>query len=141
MRPLRLVVLVFQGTPELHGDVLLFVVDCLLFCECYIWSYWFSKNVLNFTGVCYFFVVGCLLLGERYVWSYWFSKNVLNFDGGVLLFVVGCLLLGECYAWLYWFLTLLVVYAFCTASGCRSWLLTGLLGLYEGKFFPFLTFW
>ena len=38
--------------------------------------------------------------------------------GGVLLFVVGCLLLGECYVWSYWFSTLLVVHAFCTASGC-----------------------
>ena len=88
MRPLPLVLLVFEECLELHRGVLLFVV-------------------------------GCLLLGKHYVWSYWFSKNVLNFDGGVLLFVVGCLLLGECYAWSYWFSTLLVVYAFCTASGCH----------------------
>ena len=41
-----------------------------------------------------------------------------EFRSDVLLFAVGCLLLGECYVWSYWFSTLLVVHAFCTASGC-----------------------
>ena len=45
-------------------------------------------------------------------------EECLELHGGVLLFVLGCLLLGERYVWSYWFLTLLVVYAFCTASGC-----------------------
>ena len=53
VRLLHLVVLVFEECHELHGGVLLFVVGCLLFCECYVWSYWFSKNVLNFTEMCY----------------------------------------------------------------------------------------
>ena len=39
---LRLVVLVFEECLELHGGVLLFAVGCLLLCDCYIWSYWFS---------------------------------------------------------------------------------------------------
>ena len=53
VRPLCLVMLVFEESSELRGDVLLFVVGCLLFCDRYVWSYWFLKNVLNFTGVCY----------------------------------------------------------------------------------------
>ena len=143
-RLLRLVVLVFGWCLELHGGVLLFAVGCLLLCDCYVWSYWFSKECLELHGGVLLFVVGCLLFCDRYVWSYWFSKNVLNFAGGVLLFivgclllvtsvlvfeeclelhggvllVVGCLLLGKRYVWSYWFLTLLVVHAFCTASGC-----------------------
>ena len=42
VRPLRLVVLVFEGCLKLHGGVLLFDVGCWLLCDRYIWSYWFS---------------------------------------------------------------------------------------------------
>ena len=44
-------------------------------------------------------------------------KDCLELYGGVLLFAVGCLLLCDRYVWSYWFLALLVVHAFCTASG------------------------
>ena len=42
MRPLCLVVLVFEECLELCGGLLLFVVGCLLLCDRYDWSYWFS---------------------------------------------------------------------------------------------------
>ena len=42
VQPLRLVVLVFEECLELCGGVLLFNVGCLLLCNCYDWSYWFS---------------------------------------------------------------------------------------------------
>ena len=42
VRPLRLVVLVFEECLELRGGVLLFAVGCLLLCDRYGWSYWFS---------------------------------------------------------------------------------------------------
>ena len=61
-RLLRLVVLVFEGCPELYGEVLLFIVGCWLLCDRYVWSYWFSKNVLNFVREVLLFIVGCWLL-------------------------------------------------------------------------------
>ena len=72
---LRLVILVFEECSELHGEGLLFVVGCWLLCDHYVWSYWFSKDVLNFTGGL-LFIVGCWLLCNRYVWSYWFSLRL-----------------------------------------------------------------
>ena len=53
IQSLRLVVLVFEECCELCGETLLYVVGCLLLCGRYDWSYWFSKNVLNFTVRCY----------------------------------------------------------------------------------------
>ena len=50
VQSLWLVVLVFEECCELCGEILLYVVGCLLLCDHYDWSYWFSKNVLNFTG-------------------------------------------------------------------------------------------
>ena len=52
-RSLRLVVLVFEEWHELCRNLVLFVVGCLLLCDCYDWSYWFSKSGLNFMGICY----------------------------------------------------------------------------------------
>ena len=134
-------------------------------CDCYDWSYCFSKNVSNLRGGVLLYGVGCLLLCDCYDWSYWFSKNVLNFTvvvlfivgclllcdhydwsycflknvsnlcGGVLLFNVDCLLLCNHYNWLYWFSTLIVVHALCTASRCGF-----LLRLYRRKFFHFLLY-
>ena len=48
VRLLWLVVLVFEGSLELHGGVLLFNVGCWLLCDCYIWSYWFPNIVSLF---------------------------------------------------------------------------------------------
>ena len=42
VQSLWLVILVFEECLELHGGVLLFIVGCLLLCNCYVWSYWFS---------------------------------------------------------------------------------------------------
>ena len=42
VRLLRLVILVFEECLELPSGVLLFAVGCLLLCDRYIWSYWFS---------------------------------------------------------------------------------------------------
>ena len=53
VRSLCLVVLFFEECFELRGGVLLFAVGCLLLCNRYVWSYWFSKNVSNFAVVCY----------------------------------------------------------------------------------------
>ena len=52
-RSLRLVILFFEECLELSGGVLLFVVGCLLLCDRYGWSYWFSRNDSNFAGMCY----------------------------------------------------------------------------------------
>ena len=56
---LHLVVLVFEECLKLDRAVLLFVVGCWLLCNHYVWSYWFSKNVLNFYGEVLLFIVGC----------------------------------------------------------------------------------
>ena len=53
VRSLRLVILFFEECLELSGGVLLFVVGCWLLCDHFVWSYWFSKNDLNFLGMCY----------------------------------------------------------------------------------------
>ena len=78
-RSLRLVVLVFERCPELMQGCVTLGVDCLLLCDRYEWSYWFSKNVSNLCRGVLLYGVGCWLLCDRYVWSDWFSKNVLNF--------------------------------------------------------------
>ena len=73
-------------------------------------------------------------------------EECLELRRGVLLFVVGCSLLCDRYVWLYWFSTL--PYLYCLKScllfmhsallvAMVSWLLTGLLGLYKKKIFPF----
>ena len=46
VQSLRLVILVFEECLEVHREVLLFIVGCWLLCDHYIWSNWFSKNVL-----------------------------------------------------------------------------------------------
>ena len=53
VQSLCLVILVFEECLELCRGVLLFDVGCLLLCDRYAWSYWFSNNVSNFVGVCY----------------------------------------------------------------------------------------
>ena len=50
VQSLPLVVLVFEECLELCDGVLLFAVGCLLLSDCYIWFYWFSKNVSNLVG-------------------------------------------------------------------------------------------
>ena len=52
-RSLHLVILFFEECLELSGGVLLLAVGCLLLCDRYVWSYWFSKNDLDFAGMCY----------------------------------------------------------------------------------------
>ena len=78
-RSLRLVVLVFERCPELTWGCVTLGVGCLLLCDHYVWSDWFSKNVLNLCGGVLLYGVGCWLLDDHYDWSYWFLKNVLNF--------------------------------------------------------------
>ena len=56
VQSLRLVVLFFEEFLELHDGMLPFLVVCLLLCIHYDWPYCFSKNVLNFAGVCYSFL-------------------------------------------------------------------------------------
>ena len=41
VRLLQLVILVFEECSALHGEMLLFIVGCLLLCDRYVWSYWF----------------------------------------------------------------------------------------------------
>ena len=139
-RSLRLVVLVVGCCLELHGGVLLFAVGCLLLCDRYVWSYWFSKNVSNLAGVCYSLLR--LLVAVRPLrLVVLVFEECLKLSGGVLLFVVGCWLLCDRYDWSYWFWTILVVPAFCTISASGFLAFVGLLGLCERKFFHFLTFW
>ena len=104
VRSLRLVVLVFEECLEPCTGVLFFAEGCLLLCDRYVWSYWFSKDVSNFVGVCYSLLYAAGLLSDCYVWSYWFPNIVSLFMHIALLVAV--------------------------FSGCQ----TGLLGLYKRNF-------
>ena len=67
-------------------------------------------------------------------------EECLELRGGVLLFAVGCLLLCNRYVWSYWFSTLLVVYAFYTASDCGFLAVNWAVGVIRKKMFPFSYF-
>ena len=113
---LHLVILFFKECLQLSRGVLLFVVGCLLCCDRYIWSYWFSKMTWTLqecvTLCCRLLLIMWLLRLVILVFKEW-----LELHGGVLLLDVGCWLLCDCYIWSPWFLTPLDVHAFCTASG------------------------
>ena len=110
VRPLHLVVLVFEECLELRGGVLFFAVGCLLL------------------------VVRSLRLVILVF------EECLELRGGVLLFAVGCLLLCDRYVWSYWFLTLLVVHAFCAASDCGFLAVNWAVRAIWKKIFPFSYF-
>ena len=95
---LRLVVLVFEECLELHREGLLFVVGCWLLCDRYVWSYWFSRNVLNFMGR----VTLCcrlLVIAQSLRLVIMVFKECLELHGEELFFIVGCWLLHNCYVW------------------------------------------
>ena len=85
-RSLRLVVLVFKECLELHGCVLLFAVGCLLLCDCYVWSYWFSNIVSLFmhitllVAVIFWLSTGLLGLYKRkfFQFSYFMVISLLS---------------------------------------------------------------
>ena len=68
-RSLRLVVLVFGLCSEFCGCVLLLAVGCLLLCDCYDWSCWFSRNVLalwwSVTLYCRLLVITAIVMSGR----------------------------------------------------------------------------
>ena len=100
------VILVFKECLEFYGEVLLFVVGCWLLCDHYIWSYWFSKNVLNFTGsvtlCCRLLVIVQSLCLVVLVFAlpclnccyFFYSKSCLLFMQSVQLVVVVSLAVG-----------------------------------------------
>ena len=136
---LRPVILVFKEWLELRGGVLLFAVGCLLLCKRYVWLYWFRRmsQTLRWcvTLCCRLLVIVRPLRLVALVF-----EECLKLCGGVLLFVVDCLLLCDCYVWSYWSSTLLVVHAFCTASGCGFLAVNWAVGVIRKKIFPFSYF-
>ena len=138
-RSLRLVVLVFEGCLELYGGVLLLAVGCLLLCDHYVWSYWFSKNVSTSQG-CVTLCCRLLVIVRSLRLVVLVFDECLELHGGVLLFAVGCWSMCDRYDRLYWFSTILVVPAFCTTSDSSFLAFAGPLGLYKESFSIFLLF-
>ena len=112
MRSLRLVILVFEKYLGFYGEKLLFVVGCWLWCDHYIWSYWFL--------LC--------LVGTAVISSFWSHACCLcDLYGWLLRFFFGCSL--QCYE-LWLLLTVyLVIWYLCLywSVFSFSWVYSGLL--------------
>ena len=102
---LQLVILVFEECLELYEEVLLFIVGCWLLCNRYVWSYWFSRDVLfklllflllevmlAVYAICmasHYGLLGCKLKCKDILFKkFWYFPTVLviSFLSGVLCF-------------------------------------------------------